>query len=55
MKLALRELRRKPGRFALAGAILTILVNPLLFNALDRYRATLERAQMRPEELDPGV
>ncbi len=31
MKLALRELRRKPGRFALAGAILTLIALLLMF------------------------
>lgn len=31
MKLAFRELRRKPGRFALAGAILTLIALLLMF------------------------
>ncbi|HTK02579.1 MAG TPA: cation:proton antiporter [Bordetella sp.] len=51
-----QEILPKAGQdLVLAGAILTILVNPLLFNALDRYRANLERARVRPEEPDPGV
>ncbi len=51
-----QEILPKAGQdLILAGAILSILVNPLLFNALDRYRAKLEQARIRPEEPDPGV
>jgi CPA2 family monovalent cation:H+ antiporter-2 len=51
-----QEILPKAGQdLVLAGAILSILINPLLFNALDRYRANLDRAAMRPEEPDPGV
>ncbi len=39
----------------LGGAILSILINPLLFNLLDRYRHRIEEAAMRPEQPDPGV
>lgn len=50
------EILPKAGQdLVLAGAILTILVNPLLFNALDNYRTRLERTLVRPEEPDPGV
>ncbi|WP_082621514.1 cation:proton antiporter [Bordetella sp. N] len=39
----------------LGGAILSIIINPLLFNWLDRYRNRTERAELRPEQPDPGV
>jgi len=39
----------------LGGAILSIIINPLLFNLLDRYRHRIEEAQLRPEQPDPGV
>ncbi|OZI23924.1 potassium transporter Kef [Bordetella genomosp. 9] len=51
-----QEILPKAGQdLVLAGAILSILANPLLFNALDRYRARLEGTRARPEEPDPGV
>jgi len=39
----------------LGGAILSIIINPLLFNMLDRYRHRIEDAKLRPEQPDPGV
>lgn len=39
----------------LAGSILTILVNPLLFSWLDRYRARAEQTPGRADKPDPGV
>jgi CPA2 family monovalent cation:H+ antiporter-2 len=51
-----QEILPKAGQdLVLAGSILTILVNPLLFNWLDRYRGREEKARVRPEEPDPGV
>ncbi|ARP81301.1 potassium transporter Kef [Bordetella genomosp. 8] len=51
-----QEILPKAGQdLVLAGAILSILANPLLFNALDRYRSRLEGNRVRPEAPDPGV
>ncbi|ARP91002.1 potassium transporter Kef [Bordetella genomosp. 9] len=51
-----QEILPKQGQdLLLAGSILSILINPLLFNALDRYRARWESAHVRPEVPDPGV
>jgi CPA2 family monovalent cation:H+ antiporter-2 len=51
-----QEILPKAGQdLVLAGSILSILVNPVLFNALDRYRSRTAHTRLRPEEPDPGV
>jgi len=51
-----QEILPKEGQdLVLAGAILSILVNPLLFTMLDRYRDRKARVVLRPQDPDPGV
>lgn len=51
-----QEILPKEGQdLVLAGAILSILMNPLLFTMLDRYRHRKERVVLRPQDPDPGV